>query len=157
MRSIRITTRIIPLLALTLYGLSALPNVNAQSANATQIVFSATAATFDYATPPTNGDNAFGFWIWCSGPSGTTPYTGQCQGSMYFYGLSPATQPVQGTVSEVSGVYQMTVWSPNSVYSCQLTNGAPIVRGPKNTVSVLCTSPAGAATVTNAVVQISRN
>jgi hypothetical protein len=156
MRSIRMT-KILAVVVVAACGLSLAPNANAQSPNSTQIVFSVTAATFDYATPPASGDNAFGFWIWCSGPSGTTPYTGQCQGSMYFYGLSPATQPVQGTASAVSpGVYQMTVWSPNSVYSCQLTNGTPIVRGPKNTVSVSCTSPAGSATVTNAVVQISR-
>jgi hypothetical protein len=159
MRSIRTIETVILVVLVAASSLWLVRKANAQqSPNSTQIVFSVTGATFDYDTPPSSGDNAFGFWIWCSGPSSTSSYSGTCDGSMYFYGISPSTQPVKGTVlaGAEAGQYQMTVWARHSTYQCKLENVPPTVSGPHNTVDVSCTSPAGSATVTNAEVQVSR-
>lgn len=143
-------------------GLLLARNGRAQSSNSTQIIFSATGGTFNYDTPPASGDDAFGFWIWCSGPSSSTPYNGECQGSMYFYGISH-TLPVDGTATQVSAgqeQFKITVWTPSSAkeqWACTLTNETqPPQQGPNSTIDVTCSSPGGTATVTGAIVTISR-
>lgn len=144
-------------------GLLLARNGRAQSSNSTQITFSVTGGTFNYQTEPSSGDDAFGFWIWCSGPSSSTPYSGECQGSMYFYGISTSTLPVDGTATEVNAgekQYTMTVWTPSSAkqqWACTLTNEtAPPQKGPNNTIDVSCSSPQGTATVTGANVSVSK-
>ena len=74
---------------------------------------------------------------------------------MYFYGLG-ITKHVAGSVLELSeGVYQMSVVSTvDDSVSCTLTNSTPLQKGPKNTVSVACTAPAGSGSSTNAVITV---
>jgi hypothetical protein len=147
--------RSVILLAL-LAGVCTFVGTGAAASPPDQIVFSKTGA-FDPSLGP------FGFWIWCTPPSGSY---GDCAGSMYFYahatlpsGGSP-TEPVEGTIAEGSGTYTMTVWSRSSgpfsfPIACTLTGPADPTRGPTNQISVSCSRPAaGTATVTGAVVQV---
>ena len=124
-----------------------------QAASSEQVVFSQTLAfgTFNGVTTP------FGFWIWCEADSGN-PYAGVCNGSMYFYdpavGVGIAAVPVSGSISELSeGHYRMSVQSRNKSVDCDLSNET-LVSGPKNIVDVTCRAPAGSATATAAVVQV---
>jgi hypothetical protein len=116
-----------------------------------QIVFSGTGfGTFNDAPTP------FGFWIWCQDADSSTPYAGECNGAMYFYGLG-VTRGVEGEVIETSeGIYQMTVASRrDGSVSCQLTNAEEELNsGPNNTVDVNCTTPSGSGQSTNAVVNV---
>src|SRR5215475_10655443 len=93
--------------------------------NSEQIVFSGTGG---FPVTP------FGFWIWCEGDS-TNPYQGECNGAMYFYALG-ITKHVAGMVTEIAeGVYRMDVVSTiDDSVACKLTNSAPVVQGPHNTV-----------------------
>ncbi len=76
MLSVRLTAARLSLLLLAIWGVMSVPTANAQSNNATQIVFALTGGSYNYTIPNPPKDTAFGFWIWCSGPSGTTPYEG---------------------------------------------------------------------------------
>jgi hypothetical protein len=116
--------------------------------NSEQIIFSG-GGTFAY-TNASPGTNAFGFWIWCESAESSNPYHGLCNGAMYFYGLG-LTKHVAGGATEISdGVYQMSVVSTaDDTISCTLTNSAPAQNGPKNTIPVKCTSPAGSGWVHN--------
>ncbi len=118
-----------------------------------QVIFSVgkVSPTFDYtSTPPTNGNFHFGFWIWCEGPQSNNAYKGQCQGSMYFYGLG-VTRPVDGMVTETSpGIFTMRVHSPDNEIACGLQNEtAQSGAGAKlNTIDVTCPlSPQAAGTI----------
>jgi hypothetical protein len=117
------------------------------SANSSeQIVFSGTGSgTFSYT------NSAVGFWIWCqnSNPAGA-PYSGACQGAMYFYELGITTH-VFGEVSELSPWnYEMDVTNGSNV-SCALRNTTE-VKGPHNTVTIWCSSPSGSGSSSSAVV-----
>jgi hypothetical protein len=121
--------------------------------NAEQIVFSGGRAfTYTNVSP---GTNACGFWIWCEPADASNPYHGQCNGALYFYDLG-ITKHVAGGVTEITeGVYQMSVVSTvDDTIACTLTNTAPAQKGPKNTVSVTCTAPAGTGMSTTAVVNV---
>jgi hypothetical protein len=78
----------------------------------------------------------FGFWIWCFGV-GTVPYTGQCTGSMYFYGAEPP-KPVNDTAPPtiVGGVVDVFVAATDGSFTCALTG--PV--GKKVDVTVKCTN-----------------
>jgi hypothetical protein len=117
-----------------------------------QVVFSGVAST--NSTFP-NGSPA-GFWIWCEAES-ENPYDGECNGAMYFYALG-ITKHVEGEVTEPSeGIYRMDVSSTldSSIVHCILMNqSAEPLNGPRNTVTVSCTTPSGSATSTTAVVNV---
>ncbi len=122
----------------------------ARAANSSeQIVFSG-GGSFP-ATP-------FGFWIWCEGDSANL-YQGECNGAMYFYALG-ITKHVAGMVTEIAdGIYQMSVVSTvDDSVACTLTNSAPPVKGPHNTVTATCTAPSAVGsttgTSTNSVVNV---
>ncbi len=124
----------------------------AQAASSEQVVFSKTGAFGDFASTPT----PFGFWIWCEATS-LNPYQGQCSGSMYFYALR-IISGVKGTVTEgPAGIYTMDVSSSpgSTIQHCMLTNAAPAVSGPNNTVLVSsCSTPSGSGVATGAVVNV---
>jgi len=127
------------------FVLVAAPDIGAQPNNAEQIVFSGTGGGSFAGTP-----QGFGFWIWCQNENPADQYAGVCQGAMYFYGLGITTH-VFGEVSEgPSGQYTMWVTNGGNV-ACTLTNTTEF-SGPRNTVNVSCSSPAGSGTSTNAVV-----
>jgi hypothetical protein len=120
-----------------------------------QVVFSGVAAigsTFEKTSPA-------GFWIWCEAES-NNPYAGECNGSMYFYALG-----ITKHVSDIEGVnsieefgdeqYRIRVRSTtdNSI-DCTLESLSAPQHGPNNAVHVSCTSPAGAADSTTAIVNV---
>lgn len=118
-----------------------------------QVIFSVgkVAPTFDYTAPtPPPSNTHFGFWIWCEGPQSNNPYRGQCQGSMYFYGLG-VTRPVDGLVTETSsGVFTMRVSSPDNEIACGLQNETPqsTAGAELNTIDVTCPlSPQAVGTI----------
>jgi hypothetical protein len=120
----------------------------AQPRNSEQVVFSGVGGgSF-------GGGSPVGFWIWCEADS-LNPYVGECAGSMYFYALG-ITKGVEGEVTEPSeGVYVMDVQSRrDGSVDCTLTNSLPTTRGPTNTVTISCSSPAGSGVSTNAVVNV---
>lgn len=136
-------------------GGSASMTPSSASHHSEQVVFSGIApigSTFQNASPA-------GFWIWCEAES-NNPYAGECNGSMYFYALG-----ITKHVSDIDGVlsieefgneqYRIRVRSTqdNSV-DCTLESQAPPVHGPNNGVHVSCTSPAGSADSTTAVVNV---
>ncbi len=108
-----------------------------------QVIFSVgkVSPTFDYTAPtPPPSDTHFGFWIWCEGPQNNNAYKGQCQGSMYFYGLG-VTRPVDGLVTETSsGIFTMRVKSPDNEIACGLQNETPQsgAGAELNTIDVTC-------------------
>ena len=104
-----------------------------------QVVFSGIgfAAAGDWASP-------VGFWIWCEADS-TNPYVGRCSGAMYVY-FQGITTGVNGTISEApDGIYHMDVNSNQgaSVLHALLWNSDAPVKGPRNAVGVVITTPAG--------------
>jgi hypothetical protein len=106
--------------------------------------------TFVY-TNANPDDKFFGFWIWCEADS-ENPYAGDCQGSMYFYGLA-LTKHVTGHISEPSeGTYVMVVNSSDGKIACSLTNVPPIKSGLRNSVNASCSAPAGVGVSPNSVV-----
>jgi hypothetical protein len=112
-----------------------------------------TAGTFAY-TSLNPKDKLFGFWIWCEAES-TNPYTGRCNGAMYFYGIA-LTKGVFGTVTESrtqKHVYVMTVRSSDNKVVCTLTNVLPITKGITNTVNAACSAPSGVGVSLHTVVQ----
>ncbi len=118
-----------------------------------QVIFSVgkVSPTFDYTAPTPPPSNAhFGFWIWCEGPQSNNAYKGECQGSMYFYGLG-VTRPVDGKVAETSpGIFTMRVSSPDNEIACGLQNVTPQSRAGAelNTIDVTCPlSPQAAGTI----------
>jgi hypothetical protein len=122
----------------------------ADAASSEQIIFSGTGFSPSTGTP-------FGFWIWCQSDESSTPYAGECSGSMYFYSLH-VTKHVEDVVEvqePSEGEYLMTVASSDGAVSCTLENDPPPTSGPTNTVHVSCTAPASFAdgVSTNAVVQ----
>jgi hypothetical protein len=127
--------------------LVAAPSGLAQPRSSEQVVFSGTGfGTF-------GGGSPVGFWIWCEADS-QNPYAGECNGAMYFYALG-ITKHVDGEITEPSdGHYVMTVESRDGSVSCTLANPELAVQGPRNTVNVTCTNPAGAGSSTNAVVNV---
>ncbi len=122
--------------------------IQAEAHASEQVIFSGVATTNSTFGSPV------GFWIWCEAES-DNPYDEECNGAMYFYGLR-ITRHVEGEVEEPSeGIYEMTVESTrDQTISCTLINAAEAVHGPRNTVTVTCTTPAGTATSTNAVVNV---
>ena len=107
-----------------------------------QIVFSGTGSG-------SFGD--FGFWVWCA-VEGPPHYEDECNGAMYFYDLG-LVKHVTGEASEpAEDVYQMDVESRDGSVECTLMNEPPILHGPRNTVDVSCSSPAGMGSSMNAVV-----
>jgi len=136
-------------LALLLIVPAAIGNLNPNQ----QVIFSVgkVSPTFGYTepTPPPN-DTHFGFWIWCEGPKSTNNYSGQCSGSMYFYGLG-VTRPVGGKVLETSpGIFTMRVNSPDNKIVCGLENETPQAKAGAelNTIDVTCPlSPQAAGTI----------
>lgn len=116
-----------------------------------QVIFSGVAGT-NSSFP---GQSPAGFWIWCEAES-SNPYAGECNGSIYFYALR-LTKHVEGEIVETSeGIYEMTVSSTldSSIVDCVLKNTEEAVSGPRNTVEIRCATPSGAATSTNAVVNV---
>ncbi len=114
----------------------ALPSSAARAANnSEQIVFSG------IGLPPVSSE-PFGFWIWCqneqAGPS-RGRYETDCNGAMYFYARG-IVEHVTGEVSEPDeGLYEMIVESADGRVECLLDNVPPIVHGPNNTVTAVCT------------------
>jgi hypothetical protein len=108
-----------------------------------QVIFSVSkvSPTFNYTEPtPPPSNTHFGFWIWCEGPRSTNGYSGQCSGSMYFYGLG-VTRPVSGTLLETSsGIFTMRVNSPDNEIVCGLENETPQTKAgaEPNTIDVTC-------------------
>ena len=96
-----------------------------------------------------------GFWIWCEAES-TNPYTGACNGSVYFYEFGPA-EHVSGFIQEIpngSGLYTITVANTTGPYSiaCQLNNPNPATTGPTNVVDINCSAPVSFTGSVNAAV-----
>jgi hypothetical protein len=123
------------LLAMVLSG------TTASAAQHEQVVFSGEA----------EGSFEIEFWIWCAvDQSGNYD---DCSGSVRFDDLQ-LVRHVEGEVAETGeDVYQMDVSSTrDEAVSCTLTNSPPIVHGPRNTVTVDCTAPAGSAVGTDVVV-----
>jgi hypothetical protein len=118
---------------------------------AEQIVFSGVAAAG--STFP-NGSPA-GFWIWCQDAEAGNPYAGECNGAMYFYALG-ITKHVEGEVTEpAEGIYKMEVSSTlDDSIDCVLMNSGEAVNGPRNTVTVTCSTPSGSASTNTAVVNV---
>jgi hypothetical protein len=114
---------------------------SASAAQKEQVVFSGEA----------EGSFEIEFWIWCAvDESGNYD---DCNGAVRFDDLG-LVRHVDGEVSEIGDdVYQMDVASTrDATVSCTLTNEAPILHGPRNTVDVSCTTPSGTAQGTDVVV-----
>jgi hypothetical protein len=147
--------------ALLFVAMSAIPANNSE-----QVVFSKTGG-FMTLTGNAKPATPFGFWIWCEGAS-ANPYQGECNGAMYFYALAtPATHVVGQVMEGPAGIYTMHVvegtaggGTLNPEYTCTLTNTAPNLQGPGNSVKVSCIfSPAlgggmGTASVADAIVNV---
>lgn len=125
-------------LSLTLGALAAAAPAGAQGKE--QIVFSGEGT----------GSFEAEFWIWCAVDE-AGGYD-DCAGAMRFDDLA-LTRHVEGEVSELAeDQYQMDVSSRDGAVACTLTNEPPITHGPANTIDIVCSSPPGTATSTNAVV-----
>lgn len=127
------------------------PIARAQDASE-QVVFSGVGnGTFDGTATPV------GFWIWCEAES-DNPYEGECNGAMYFYKLG-ITEHVfdfseeEGVVEQPDGTYVLHVISTDGSIDCTLHN-LTANHGPKNQVDVVCSTPSGTGTSTNAVVNV---
>ncbi len=59
-----------------------------------------------------------------------------------------------GIVENGDGSYTMHVSSRDGSVDCELTNGVPVKKGPKNTVNGSCTAPSGSGASSNAVVNV---
>ncbi len=128
-------------------GLFAAPPAAAQPSNSEQVVFSTSGAS-------SASLGQFAFWIWCEADS-NNPYQGECNGSMLFNSLGTGKHVVDGSITEgPEGIYTINVLSSDGSINCTLTNTAPAVNGPNNTINVSCSSPSGSATVTGAVVNV---
>ena len=147
------TSLLLAAMALTLWPV--LSAIAGPSGGAEQVVF-ATAngpTNFNYSSPPPpRPDHHFGFWIWCEGPAASNSYTGDCNGSMYFY-VFGITRPVKGTVSGSGGVFTMTVWSTDSTptIACSLTNGTPFTGNGSERQTITVTCPPVGSTLTPTV------
>jgi hypothetical protein len=122
--------------------------------NSEQVVFSGVAAigsTFPSGSPA-------GFWIWCEAES-NNKYALECKGAMYFYALG-ITKHVSDNEDVVAveefgdEQYRLKVTSEDGSVDCTLESLAEPVHGPHNPVHVSCTSPAGSADSTTAVVNV---
>jgi len=144
---VRLTVTIwLALTTVAVMGASALGA--AEPRNSEQVVFSG-GGTGTFGGNPT----PFGFWIWCEADS-TNPYTGTCQGAMYFYVLG-LVKSVKGAVVEPEeNSYMMVVTTSDQTVFCSLQNVPPIVHGPVNTVNVNCQAPAGNGVSNSAVVNV---
>jgi hypothetical protein len=122
-----------------LVTLAALP---AQAAGREQIVFSGEAE---------GSLGEVGFWIWCAEDEAGA--YDDCNGAVAFDDLG-FVRHVEGGVEEIAeDVYAMDVASTrDATVACTLTNEEPIVHGRHNTVMVACSTPAGSAETSNAVV-----
>jgi hypothetical protein len=91
------------------------------------------------------------FWIWCAVDE-QGAYD-DCAGAVRFDDLG-LVRHVEGEVSEPEeDVYVMDVASTrDGSVACTLENVPPILHGPRNTVDVTCSSPAGSAEGTDVVV-----
>ncbi len=156
-------TRIIGLLLMTAAAslLVAQPVPVVAQADATQVVFSATAEPGSIFGG-TGSDKHYGFWIWCEA-SGTSPYSGVCNGSMYFYAFAIFTEHVTGAVTLNGELATMRVSSSATApeyINCTLSNIPPVTAGPTNSVMVTCTTPSGklgpngSATATDVIVAV---
>lgn len=136
-------------------GNSATVAATATPHNSEQVVFSGVAAigsTFQKTSP-------VGFWIWCEAESNNA-YAHECKGAMYFYALG-ITMHVSDN-EDVTSIeefgdeqYRIRVTSTkDDSIDCTLESQAAPVNGPHNSVHVSCTSPAGAADSTTAVVNV---
>lgn len=125
---------------------SAVPHPTAAK-NSEQLVYSGVA---------TEGSGApVGFWIWCEVDS-ENPYAEECNGSMYFYALGITKHVIDVEDSIIEGpdeTYTISVISTldNSI-ACTLANPEEPEHGPRNTVTVDCTSPAGVHAVSHTAV-----
>jgi hypothetical protein len=126
------------------------PVVSAHARSSTQVIVSVTGAS--------TADGPAGFWLW-SQPGGNA-YGNDGSGSMYFYALSPKTQPadVSNVVVSGSGV-GASVWesvtAPRVGWSCTLyaTETSP----GRGTVTFWCSNPSLGSTTTSGQVNISPN
>lgn len=133
--------------AIATLGLVAGLPAAAQPSNSEQVVFSTSGAS-------SASLGQFAFWIWCEADS-NNPYQGECNGSMRFSSLGASKHVMDGSISEgPEGIYSINVLSTDGSINCTLTNTAPAVQGPNNTIMVSCSSPSGSATVTGAVVNV---
>jgi len=67
MQSLALIKRIASFAVLAVMIVALVSSGRAQpSSNSTQIIFSVTAASFNYSIANLPADNRFGFWIWCS-------------------------------------------------------------------------------------------
>jgi hypothetical protein len=119
--------------------------------NSEQVVFSGNASVGSTFA----GGSSVAFWIWCEAES-TNPYVGECNGAMSFAADRLTRHVEDAKITELSdGVYQIAVVSTrDDSVACTLTNAAAPVSGPRNTVRVVCQMPAGSATSTSAVVNV---
>jgi hypothetical protein len=119
--------------------------------NSEQVVFSGNASVDSTFA----GGSSVGFWIWCEAKS-TNPYAGECNGAMSFRGERLTRHVEDANIIELAeGIYLISVTSTrDSSIACTLINAGPPVSGPRNTVHVECQTPAGGATSTNAVVNV---
>jgi hypothetical protein len=123
----------------------------ATAKNSEQVIFSGNASVGSTFA----GGSSVAFWIWCESES-HNPYTGECNGAMTFSADHLTRHVEDAAITELSdGVYRISVTSTrDGSVACTLTNAAEPVHGPANTVRVECTSPAGSATSTTAVVNV---
>ena len=127
--------------------ISTTPRTTATANNSEQLVFSGVA---------TEGTGApVGFWIWCEVES-NNPYEDECNGSMYFYalGITKHVEDVEDGITESAGEsYQIKVHSTkDDSIACTLENAPNPVHGPRNTVTVMCTSPQNVNAVSHSAV-----
>ncbi len=147
--------KVIAVVAILMFLVLVGPASGAQAANSSpyQLALSGTGGLFYLGG---GGVSPFGFWLWCQTSATANAYGNDCAGSMYFYGLNPATEPIDGAVTSGSsgGSYTISVSNTGGSLpiSCTLTTVGPAKPGPSNTVTVTCSTPSGTGTITNAVV-----
>jgi hypothetical protein len=136
-------------------GSAVAPPAAGSSHASEQIVFSGVV----FGAQVQNVTTPIGYWIWCSGDdagaTGVENPHAVCAGSMRFDALN-LTRGISGTISEPQqGIYVMAVSSTDGAVNCKLQNAsAALVSGPRNTVLVSCSAPAGGGTSTDGVVNV---
>jgi hypothetical protein len=137
--------------ALAAVALVAAPGAGSQGGGARQLVISG-------QVPPgtaTGNLDGFGIWVWCEDPDASNPYAGECAGSIYFYniGLTKFVEDEEDTLSLTSTSFSVELVSPDGSIDCTVS-GTSATKGPSNTITVSCSSPARSGTLSNVVVRI---
>jgi hypothetical protein len=145
-------TKVVMLVAaLTAVALIATPVAGSQGGGATQLVIS--GQTLPGST--TGNLDGFGIWVWCEDPDAGNPYAGACAGSMYFYNIE-LTKPVFGGVAvlDENTSFSVNLASPDRSIVCTVSGSLPATKGPRNTITVTCSSPSRSGMLSNVVVVV---